>query len=58
MNTAYQRGVADNCRNAQVVFDKFHVIKNASEAVDQVRRAEVWLGGQGVWEALYKSQWL
>ena len=54
----YQSGVADNCRNAQVVFDKFHVIKNANEAVDKVRRAEVRLGGAGVWEALHKSQWL
>ena len=58
MSAAYQRGVAENCRNAQVVFDKFHVIKNANEAVDKVRRAEVRLGGQGVWEALHKSQWL
>ncbi len=58
MSPAYQRGVAENCRNAQVVFDKFHVIKNASEAVDKVRRAEVRLGGKGVWEALHKSQWL
>jgi transposase len=58
MSPAYQRGVADNCRNAQVVFDKFHVVKNANEAVDKVRRAEVRLGGKGVWEALYKSQWL
>lgn len=58
MSPAYQRGVADNCRHAQVVFDKFHVIKSANAAVDKVRRAEVRLGGQGVWEALYKSQWL
>jgi transposase len=58
MSPAYQRGVADNCRHAQVVFDKFHVIKNANEAVDKVRRAEVRLGGKGIWEALYKSQWL
>ena len=58
MSQAYQTGVAENCRNAQVVFDKFHVIKNANEAVDKVRRAEVRMGGQGVWEALYKSQWL
>ena len=58
MSRAYQAGVAENCRNAQVVFDKFHVIKNANEAVDKVRRAEVRLGGQGVWENLYKSQWL
>ena len=58
MSQAYQRGVSENCRNAQVVFDKFHVIKNANEAVDKVRRAEVRLGGKGVWESLYKSQWL
>lgn len=58
MSQAYQAGVAENCRNAHVVFDKFHVIKNANEAVDQVRRAEVRLGGQGVWEALRQSQWL
>jgi transposase len=58
MSQAYQRGVAENCRNAQVVFDKFHVIKNTNEAVDKVRRAEVRLGGQGVWYALQKSQWL
>jgi transposase len=58
MSQAYQSGVAENCRNAQVVFDKFHLIKNTSEAVDKVRRAEVRLGGQGVWQALHKSQWL
>jgi transposase len=58
MSQAYQSGVAENCRNAQVVFDKFHVIKNVGEAGDQVRRAQVRLGGPGVWEALRKSQWL
>jgi transposase len=58
MSPAYQAGVADNCRNAQVVFDKFHVIQNANEAVDKVRRAEVRLGGQGIWAVLHKSQWL
>jgi transposase len=58
MSPAYQSGVAETCRHAQVVFDKFHVIKNAGEAVDKVRRAEIRLGGQGVWEALQKSRWL
>lgn len=58
MSPAYQKGVAETCRNAQVVFDKFHVILNANKAVDQVRRAEVRLGGPGVWVALHKSQWL
>jgi len=58
MSPAYEKGVQENCRNAQVVFDKFHVVMNVNKAVDQVRRAEVRLGGPGVWEALHKSQWL
>ena len=58
MSAAYQKGVRENCRNAQVVFDKFHVIRQVNQAVDQVRRKEVRAGGKGVWEALKKSQWL
>ena len=58
MSPAYQKGVTETCRNAQVVFDKFHVLTNVNQAVDQVRRAEVRLGGPGVWAALHQSQWL
>lgn len=58
MSAAYQRGVADYCRNAQVVFDKFHVVQNANKAVDAVRRAEVRTGGHGVWAALQKTTWI
>lgn len=58
MSAAYQWGVQENCRNAQVVFDKFHVLANASQRVDQVRRSEVRLGGAGVRESLRRSQWL
>ena len=58
LSPAYQKGVKETCRNAQVVFDKFPVILNANKAVDQVRRAEVRLGGVGGWEALHQSQWL
>jgi transposase len=58
MSPAYQQGVRESCRNAQVVFDKFHVIARANEAVDKVRRAEVRVGGAGVWAALQRSQWL
>jgi len=58
MSPAYQKGVKETCRNAQVVFDKFHVVLNANKGVDQVRRAEVRTGGAGVWVALQKSQWL
>lgn len=58
MSAAYEKGVRENCRNAQVVFDKFHLIQHANQAVDQVRRKEVRAGGPGVWEALHQSQWL
>ena len=58
MSPAYQAGVAENCRNAQVVFDKFHVVQNANQAVDQVRRAEVRTGNAGVWDALRKTAYI
>ena len=40
MSTAYTKGVASNLGNAQVLYDKFHVIQNVMEACDQVRKAE------------------
>jgi transposase len=33
-NAAYAKGVSDNLGNAQVVYDKFHVIQNVVEACD------------------------
>jgi len=58
MSAGYEKGAKENCRNAQVVFDKFHVLANANKAVDQVRRAEFSVGGPEVQESLRKSQWL
>ena len=58
MSQAYQSGVAQTCRNAQVVFDKFHVICHANQAVDQVRRAEIRLAPAGRGDSLRRSQWL
>jgi transposase len=40
MSPAYIRGVADHLPNAEITFDKFHVIAHASKAVDKTRRAE------------------
>jgi transposase len=40
MSAAYAKGVSDNLGNAQVVYDKFHVIQSVVEACDQVRKAE------------------
>lgn len=37
---AYIRGVSDHLPNAQITFDKFHVISHASEAISEMRRRE------------------
>jgi transposase len=58
MSAAYEKGVKENCRNAQVVFDKFHLLANASQKVDKVRRAEVRLDNEEARAALRQSQWL
>jgi transposase len=58
MSPAYLSGVQQNCRNAQVVYDKFHVIKKVNEAVDKVRRAEVTSGGWQVRIDLRQTCWL
>jgi transposase len=38
---SYQKAVRDNLPNAEIVFDRFHVQRLASDAVDEVRRALV-----------------
>jgi transposase len=40
MSPAFIKGVSDNLPNARITFDKFHVIKHASEAIDKTRRIE------------------
>jgi transposase len=37
---AFIRGVEDQFPNAQITYDKFHVIAHASEAIDKMRRLE------------------
>jgi transposase len=40
MSPAYIKGVTDHLPNAQITFDKFHVIAHASTAIDKTRRIE------------------
>ena len=40
MSPAYQKGVRENFGNAEIVFDKFHVVSQVVKAVDEVRRKE------------------
>jgi transposase len=57
MSPAYIRGVKDNLGNATIVFDKFHVVSQVSEAVEEVRRKEVRQDAQAR-EQLEKTCWL
>ena len=40
MSPAFISGVSEHLPNAQITFDKFHVIAHASEAIDEMRRIE------------------
>jgi transposase len=40
MSPAFIKGVNDNLPNAEITFDKFHILKIINEAVDEVRREE------------------
>lgn len=57
MSAAYIKGVRENLGNAQVVFDKYHVVSQVVAAVDEVRRREVRQDAAAR-EQLEKSCWL
>lgn len=40
MSPAFIKGVVEELPNARITFDKFHVVKHASDAIDQTRRIE------------------
>lgn len=40
MSPAFIKGAKANFKNAEITFDKFHVIKQLNEAIDEIRRSE------------------
>lgn len=58
MSRSYQSGVHNNCRNARIVFDKFHVMKLVGQRVDEVRKAESTYGASEAKSQLKKTLWL
>jgi len=54
---AYIRGVKDNLGNAAIVFDKYHVVSQVTQAVEEVRRKEVHQSALAR-EQLEKTCWL
>lgn len=57
MSAAYAKGVRENFGNAQIVYDKFHVIQTVVEACDQIRKAESALNAESQ-ERLERTRWL
>jgi len=57
MSPAYRKGVAEYFGNAQIVYDKFHVTSQVTEAVEEVRRKETRTDPVAR-EHLEKTSWL
>ena len=57
MSPAYRKGVRDHLGNAQIVYDKYHVVSAVVQAVEEVRRAETHQDA-GARAALEKTHWL
>jgi len=57
MSPAYVKGVRETLGNATITFDKFHVVSQVVEAVQEVRRQEVRQDAEAR-EQLHKSTWL
>ena len=58
MSKAYRAAVSEWCRNAEIVFDKYHVVSHVNTAVDQVRKYELRYGSASEREALKKTMWI
>lgn len=58
MSSAYRAAVSEWCRNAEIVFDKYHVVAHVNAAVDQVRKYELRYGPMSAREALKRTMWI
>lgn len=52
MSAAYAKGIAQSLPNAQISYDRFHVVALANAAMDEVRREEMRSPGAAVREAV------
>jgi len=58
MARAYANSVRRYCKNARIVYDKFHVLRLAGEAIDEVRRSEFFRLGGKRREIIKGKRWL
>jgi len=59
MSVAYIAGAKENIGSqASIVFDKYHVIAHANQAVDAVRRAEIRMSKAATRDTLKETRWI
>lgn len=59
MSPSYIAGVKENIGDqAELVFDKYHIIAHVNEAVDAVRRYEMRLDGWAIRDDLKETRWI
>ena len=54
----YAALVREHATNAQILFDRFHIVKNLHEAVEEVRRSEMRRLGSKEKVVFKRSRWL
>lgn len=55
---AFTKSILQWCPQCLIVYDKFHVIQHANQAVDEVRRAEFFRKGEKLRQVVKGKRWL
>ena len=55
---AYRASVITFCKNAKIIFDKFHLIRHLNDAIDEIRRREFFRQGGAKRELVRGKRWL
>ncbi len=55
---AFDTSVRNNCKNAKIIYDKFHIMRHLNNAVDEVRRNEFFRKGNERREMIRGKRWL
>ena len=58
MSEAYMGAIRDHCSNAELVLDRFHIVKALNEAVDEVRKEQWRQANADERKALKGLRWL
>jgi transposase len=54
----FRKSIAQWAPNCRIVYDKFHVMQHANQAIDEVRRAEFFRKGSRMRELVRGKRWL